>query len=364
MKKGFVIGLMSFMLLTVGCQAPVAEEVIKERPVEVATLKEREEAVVLVYLGVVEPKLIKKYAFLSGGRVDNYFVAVGDPVEEGTLLAALQSDKFELSANASSQQVQAAYSDYEKVKEQVAFLEDQHQNTSQLLSAGAATQNQMDELDLQLEIAKKELKQASNQYQQAKINQAYQEDVVKDAVLISDMQGVVVEKLVEKGEIVGAGYPSLVVRSQELVVKMGVTAEDYQQLSLNMPVSLRVNQKELSGEITSLKSTPDPSTRLYEVIVSVDQGDALMLGQWLDVKVPVQTQKGIWLHVKDIQNDGEDFVYVIKEGRAERVNITILGMNGSQVMVEGLSAGQHIVIKGADGLSDGYRVKISGGQDE
>lgn len=60
--------------------------------------------------------------------------------------------------------------------------------------------------------------------------------------------------------------------------------------------------------------------------------------------------------ISSILNDGEDYVYVVENGRAVRKNITLGDAHEDKVSVEGLKAGDKLVIEGMKEIKAGYRV--------
>jgi RND family efflux transporter MFP subunit len=62
-----------------------------------------------------------------------------------------------------------------------------------------------------------------------------------------------------------------------------------------------------------------------------------------------------------IRKDGKEFVYVIKSNRVELRSIRLAAESGGFFQVlDGLSGGESVATTGADKLSDGDRVKITG----
>lgn len=70
------------------------------------------------------------------------------------------------------------------------------------------------------------------------------------------------------------------------------------------------------------------------------------LGELATVKINIGERSGIWLPLSVILNDGNDYVYVVEDGRAKREYVTVLEINDDQVLVEGTKAGEKIICEG------------------
>ena len=68
--------------------------------------------------------------------------------------------------------------------------------------------------------------------------------------------------------------------------------------------------------------------------------------------------RGIWIPVACVLNDGEDYVYVVKEDRAVRKNIILGSVSGSQVVADGLAEGESLVVQGMKNLDNGSAVTL------
>jgi len=111
--------------------------------------------------------------------------------------------------------------------------------------------------------------------------------------------------------------------------------------------------------VTLLDQIPDTESRTYNARISfakAEESNTFSLGSTCRVLLEAGTAKGFWIPLTAIQNDGQDFVYVIKDRRALRKNISIRNTTATLVQVDGLEAGEEIVIAGMKNLADGSLV--------
>ncbi len=359
-----IIALLIVALLS-GCANQPVDNTIKEKSVKVLSLSAETHPEMLRYLGVVNPDEIKKYAFLSGGVIEEFFVEVGDVVTAGQVLASLQRDKLSISLDNAGEQLRAARLDYAKAQKNLNYLNDLLADTEQLLAAGATSQQQYDQVKLQRDIAQKELSQAAALTEQAKLQAQFNEDNVDDATLTSGIAGTVLALNYESGEIVAPGYPVVLVRSERSAIHVGVSAEDLKKLSVGDEAHIKLpNGEDKIAEISRINRMPDRGSRTYLVEIAFADDGQLLLGETVDVAFEISKSEGIWLPIAYILNDGLDYVYIVENDRAKRVDVSLEMIYEDKVKVGGLKPQDLLVVSGVQSLSPGYRVKIVGRQDD
>ncbi len=357
MRKLLVM-LLSIALLS-ACSAPKIDVTIKEKSVKVLSVIEESHPQMLYYLGVVYSDEIKKYAFLSGGEIEKINVEVGDTVTKNQIIATLKSEKLAISVDNASEQQRAAQLEYAKAQKNLNYLKDLLSDTKVLLDAGATSQQQYDQIKLQKEIAQKEVYQAAARIEQARLQSQFSEDNVDDTILRSDIDGTVLEINYETGEIVGQGYPVVLVRSNQNTIQVGVTADDLKKIALGDAVQIKLPDGRVqTAQISRIRHIPDEGSRTYTVEINVENDGSLLLGETVDVAFVLGEQSGIWLPISTILNDGLDYVYIAEEGRAKRIDVVLKDIYNDKVMVEGLKVNDLLVVSGVKSLAPGYKVKV------
>ena len=198
-------------------------------------------------------------------------------------------------------------------------------------------------------------------FKQAKLELEAKQIQLKDAQLYADMDGYVVDILFRESEIVAAGYPVVVVRSPEQKVNVGLSQNDVYKVKAGDEVEVTVNGKTTKGKVQRLDSVPDEQTRTYNAEILITEpypADSYFLGVTAEVKFTQGEVSGIWVPLACILNDGDDYLFVVQDDRAIRRNIKILDVQGFNVHIEGLEAGEQYVISGMKTLKEGNKVKI------
>lgn len=347
---GFRLWLILTLLMTLsltGC-AEEKEIVEKGKPVKTISVEEKEETVRLQYFGITNSEEIKKYSFKVSGKMAKIYVEKGQEVKKGQLLVELDKSDLRFAQKAAEQtmnKAQSAYRDATTMYENVKVLE----------ANGASSKRE-------LELAKLDMEVKQADYNSAKVDYDYKSSMISDANLYADIDGFVIDILNKEGEITGAGYPVIAARSGEQVVNIGLSQEDIQKVTKGtkatlIPVGAEGN--EAKGEITLIDQVPDMESRTYNAkikitsVQNVSENVDFYLGSSCKVFLDTGKAKGIWIPLSSIQNDVQDYVYIVKEDRAQRRNIKILSTVNTLVRVEGIDPGNKLVTAGMKNLSEG-----------
>ena len=350
-----ILALLILVQGTAGCteQAPKEEE--KERTVRTRVVALEEQREVIRYLGTVTPATSWNLAFALGGRVESIPVQKDQEVSAGQMLARLDPTGQELNLDLAKQQIRQAETGLQKATEAAEFYRDQLERLKRLEGEGAVAARQVDEMALKLDLALGDVRQAQAALEQARLNRSLASEGAGETSLQADTDAVVAAILVEEGEITGAGVPVLVLHSRSRMIRLGVNAADAARIQPGSPAVLVTGSSRMEGKVLNVSSLPDPVTRTYMVEVA-DPGTGLMLGETCQVELDTGTLSGIWLSVSEILQDGQDYVFVVRQDRVVRQNLTLKEISGSLVRVEGLRPGDEIVVEGHSTLTEGARI--------
>lgn len=177
--------------------------------------------------------------------------------------------------------------------------------------------------------------------------------------LYSGMDGVVAEVYTAPDELVGKEQPVLVLRTDDQVIQVGVTDKDIERIEkFGDPVTyFEINDKKISAKLKDMNKLPDQISRTYTVTVTLEEEKDLLIGQMGTVSFELARISGIWLPISWIQNDGEDYVYIVSaENRVERRNLKLNELNLDKVRVDGLAEGDRIITVGNAYVKEGQSV--------
>lgn len=387
--------IFAILLFSVACEknSNLPQESIK--PVKVMEISEEKATTLLKYTGTVIPRKTKNIAFKSPGEIKAIYVQKGDFIEKGQILAELDKTDLEFALRAAEAQLAAAQAQYDKavkgalprdlenVKLNVQKAQNAYDFTrltydkiKQLHEAGGISDNELEQAKLELDIRKAELAQAIkvkeqvedgareedkasllSQVKAAETDVAHKRNMLKETSLIADTDGYVVEILNETGEMVGAGYPVIVLRDTELAVQIGVSEAILVSFHLGMEAYVEANSLEVIGKIDKIAQIPDERTRTYLVEISLPE-NSFPIGSITKVEIPMGEELGIWIPINTIIANDQDYVFIVKDGLATKTPVIIENIRGSQAKVSGISSGEQLVIEGIAKLKDRDKVAI------
>jgi RND family efflux transporter MFP subunit len=305
-------------------------------PLEVAIVApQRGTAAEVVYAtGTVEPEKWAKVVALSRKRITQLCDCEGKPVKAGDRLGQLD-DVEERST-------------LRELEARRARLESDVERTRGLVARAAATQTALDQLVTQLA-----------EYE-ARI--AAQEDRIADLVLRAPMDGVVLRKDGEVGEIAGIGATDVlfwVGQPKPLRIVADVNEEDIPRVKTGQAVLIRnegFKDHPLAGTVGDITPKGDPATKTFRVYLNLPLETPLKIGMSVEANI-VTREKADALLIPAEALVGEK-AFVVSDGRLKSV-VVKTGIRGTRAIeiVDGLS-GQDLVASPAQAIfRDGMRVR-------
>lgn len=420
-----VTGSLFLMTIVGGCGHKEAEK--RAVPVRVAAVELNAASTRARYSATIIPHTQVELAFKVGGYVDALRKArdvdgkmrdiqEGDRISIGTVLARVrQSDyqvKFKQAESQASEvrsgidvskaQYEEAVSGIASSKAQVIEAEAAYvkakldfDRAENLFASKSMTKADYDSAKSQYEMTSAKVAAARSQVQviQAQADSAKANiDVVKaksqsaqavvqetqiplrDTELKSPLNGVVLEKSIEKGTLVSAGDKAFVVADTSSVKAVfGVADIALADMKLGSKLSVESESmpgKEFQGQITSVFPAADSKNRAFNVEVTIANSEYLLRPNMIvslsvGTKQQISPQPVVPLNavIKSKSNaDGYAVIIVTEEGGRQlaRLRDVKLGESfGNAVAVaEGLKPGDRVIITGGTMVNDGDQVKV------
>ena len=210
----------------------------------------------------------------ANGRIMRFNVEEGDLLKDGQEVGYIDTvqlylKKMQLLTSVKS--VQSRRSDIAKqiaaTKEQIAKAEKEKKRNENLLKSNAATQKQVDDIDSQLAVLQKQLAaqistlQNSNQSvteesSAMEIQVAQVEDQLQKSHIISPINGTVLSKYAEAGELATQGKPLFKIADIEnMYLRAYIIADQLTQMKLGQEVKVFADygedgKREYTGKVT------------------------------------------------------------------------------------------------------------------
>jgi RND family efflux transporter MFP subunit len=194
----------------------------------------------------------------------------------------------------------------------------------------------------------------------------YAETLASHALLMAPMDGVVVARLAEVGDIVAPGTPILRLvdpGTLQAVARIDETVSG--RIEPGMPAVIRLRAGgEARGKVARIGLEADAAARELEVEVAFDEPPArFAIDQEAEVAIRVGDARGLVVPLSAVTRlDGRPGVLVVRAGRAvfQPIETGAIG-DGRLIAREGLASGD-LVVREALSVRAGARVRTSGGE--
>lgn len=332
MKKTIVLSL------AVGLLAACAEQktqtaveqpgvLTKAEPVVEATVELTE-----VFTSEIEPyKENDITPAASGVHIDRILVDVGDRVQAGQLLVTLDPTQY----TQQLVQLKNAESDYNRLLP--------------VYEAGGISTQQIEQAKAQLDVLREVVANL-------KRNIEYR----------SPLTGVVTARNAEAGDLL-AGQPILhVMQIDPLKVIVNISEQYLPFVKQGMPVDLKVDifpDRTFEGRVSLIYPALDPATRTFRVEVKVPNADrTLRPGMFARTTFDMGHKQGVMVPDVAVQKQvgsAERYLYVIRDGLAERRSVKVGRQIGSEVdILSGVEPGEEVAVTALSKLGDGVEVEV------
>jgi RND family efflux transporter MFP subunit len=303
------------------------------------------------------------------GYVERVLVDRGSVVKQGELLAELSAPELKAQIAEAESKVQAAESEKLQAEAQLAAAESTYDRLRKAAETpGAVAGNEVIQAQKQVEAAQAVVRARDQARQSAAAAVTSQKDIEAYLKIAAPFDGVVTDRFVHPGALVGPGAdPVLLVVQQisHLRLVVPVPEEDVGGTVRGASISFRVPaypDRTYTGTVARIAHALDPKNRTMPVELDVTNRDgALAPGMYPTVKWPVRRDHpGLFVPKTSVVTTTErTFVIRDRNGRAEWVDVKKGAADGDLIEVSGaLAAGDKVVRRGTDELREGTPVGV------
>ena len=296
--------------------------------------------------------------------VDRVLVDRGSAVKQGQLLVQLSAPEMAAQVAEAESKVQAAEADRLQAEAQLAAAQSTYDRTKTAAQTpGAIAGNEL----VQMEKQKDSAQALANSRRQA--SQATQAALraVKDLQaylrIIAPFDGVVTDRLVHPGALVGPGNDAVLLVVQQvshLRLVVPVPEENVGGIASGASVPFQVPAtpgRAYTGKVARIAHALDQKTRTMAVELDVMNPDgSLAPGMYPTVKWPVRSAQPVLFVPKSsvVTTTERTFVIRDRQGKAEWVDVKKGAADGDLVQVIGeLKAGDMVIRRGSDEIRAG-----------
>ncbi|MEP6714177.1 MAG: efflux RND transporter periplasmic adaptor subunit [Terriglobia bacterium] len=302
------------------------------------------------------------------GYVDRVLVDRGSAVKQGQLLAELTAPEMKAQLAEAESKVQAADSDRLQAEAQLAAAQSTYERLKKAAETpGAIAGNEIIQAQRQVE-AEQALVQSKRQAGIAvEATVRAQKDLEGYLRITAPFDGVVTDRLVHPGALVGPGSDPVLLVIQEisrLRLVVAVPEENVGGIIRGARVEFRVPaypERTYAGTVARISHALDQKTRTMAVELDVFNRDgSLSPGMYPSVKWPLRRSRSVLLAPKTsvVTTTERTFVIRNRNGRAEWVNVVKGAQDGDLIEVSGnLQAGDMVVRRATDEIREGALIQ-------
>ena len=350
MRAIVIASIFAFSLSTAGCK-PETQAQESVRPV-LSTVIEPTAPNSTAAVGTVEPRFKADLSFRVLGRLIARPVNVGDSVEQGEIVAAIDSTALELA-------VRSAKADLSRSQAQLANASATEQRQRTLIATDTTSKETLDNA-----VQVRAGAEASVARARANLTKALEQ--LGYAQVKADFAGVVTAVSADVGQVVSPGQTVVTVARpdiREAVVDIGPDFPVPLRVGLPFTVSLQLlPTMQVEGQIREIAPQADPVTRTRRVRVALsDPPASFRLGATVTARL-ASDQRSIIRVPKSavLSKDNESFVWIVDlPASAVSLHKVDLSQDATGMRVTGgLDAGTRIVTAGIHSLTQGQHVRI------
>ena len=266
-------------------------------------------------------------------------VDAGTRVKKGDILARLDDRDLKARLEQANEALRAAESQRDLAKRKVDRF-------TPLVEQQAAARDELDDWKSRLTASTADAVAAQQKIQEVKV-------ALSDAVILSPMDGIVVERLADAGDMASPGKPLATIYDPGNLRLEAIVREAYigrlDQLRKDgkaIPVVIESLHKDIPGVITQIVPLADPPSRSFTVKVHLADATDLYPGMFGRLRVPMGEMSCLEIPRTAVREVGQvSFVTVNASNHAE-TRVVRLGANrdGRVEVLSGLMPGEQIIV--------------------
>lgn len=354
-----------------------------------------------VFTGTLVARRRSVISFERGGKLVELLVDEGDRVEQGQLLARLDTRRLsaqlaaaeadlaqsearldELVAGPRRQTIEAARAEAQSLSAERDIARIRLSRREQLVRTNAVSREEYDEAlyNYQAAAARADVaaqtldeleagtrrEQVDAQRAQVAAIEARLADIkheLDDAVLLAPFTGCIAQRRLDEGAVISVGAPVFdLIESDALEAWVGVPPATARKVTVGAELIVRIDGVDRRATVQSVRPELDSETRTQNVVLCLQDADGLVAGQVarVGVREPVD-MAGFWTPTAALTpgQRGLWAVYVVDDqGLAAARPIELIEADGERSFIRGtLAAGERVIVEGSHRVVPGQRVK-------
>jgi RND family efflux transporter MFP subunit len=291
------------------------------------------------------------------GVIDKVGFTEGQDVKKGDVLVVIESERYQLAVNSAKALVAKAQATQKDMEGAAARRQTATSDHPGLIPGEEVESYKTKALTAQADTASAQ--------ESLKVAQAN----LRDAFVRAPIDGTIQTRTVETGQYVQPGYlMATLLRSDPMLLHFQVQPQDAPRLKPGMTVNftMRETPNTYSAKITLVAGAAEAATHTVGVTAEVPNTEKkywLRPGSFCDVTIDVgATRDAPVIPRTATRATDHGYVVYVVDGDVATEKVVTLGMNTKDGRIEvrsGLSAGELLVVRGAEALKSGAHVRAS-----
>lgn len=342
---------------------------------EISTVSPAQASITVTSTGYIVPQTISKVGAKLAGRVSRVLVKEGSVVKAGDVLVELESTDQRSSIVVAGSRASAALARVETARANLADLQQQVAREQILVDKGVMGKATLEDLQAKQKSAEQSLKAAEAEARASQAEMAPLKVNLKDLTITSPIDGTVITKPVEVGELVGPqNNIAEVADFKSLLVETDVPEARLYQIKPGSPCEIALDAypgKRYRGATFEIGQRVDRAKATVTVKVKfIDSMEGVLpdmsartsfLSQEVSVDAIKEKPKTVVPSNAVADRNGGKVVFIVNEGVIKMAPVK-LGppFGGGFELIEGPSPGTRVITAPSPQLSDGQHIKEKG----
>ena len=340
-----LITISAMSLLLAGCGEAKKEAKAEKKVTTIEEIqKVKGKPARVVKAGVVKLTDVRSFSgTIEGSQQTNAVAKLGDPIAKIKVRVGSKVKKDQVLAEFAFTGDNTAY---QQAQAQIAMQEKTLARTKEVQAKGGVSQQDVDQLETQINVAKMNLEAAR-----------------RATLVLAPSSGTITEVKHKVGEVPGVGGAMFTIANlDKVILKLNVTSSEIGFFKKGAKATIELNGEKIQGEVSLIPLAADKTTRFFPVEVTFKNSNRKLLpGMYLTAKLDAREVTGVTVPTEAIvYGNGVNAVWVVdKEGKAKRkiVQLGVQTKNDIQI-TEGISEGDVVMVDGQNRMNDGDKVLI------
>jgi RND family efflux transporter MFP subunit len=336
-------------------------------------------ATVLNASGYVTPRLRATVSSKITGKVVEVLIEEGKSVTEGQVVGRLDDSNARRDLDLAEAQLASARRALAETEARLKLAEINLGRAKSLVAEKVESQSVLDSAQADYDALSAHLVQQRSDVGVAEQNVAVKKQNLDDTIIRSPFSGIVTTKDAQPGEMIspvsaGGGFTRTgictVVDMRSLEIQVDVSESYIARVTPGQRVEATLDAYpdwKIPAHVILAVPTADRQKATVQVRIGFDHLDPRILPDmgvkvaFLEAEAPhaAQGRPRLLVPKAAVHHEGEaDFVFVVKDDRVERRSVKVVGTEGAELELTGVTAGERVVIEAPPGLADQSRVTV------